>query len=65
LKDKFLLSENLKDQKVFMHMIMMLQNFWTHCVGLSQLSSTYYPVFHNIGDDMLLICLFKFLVYLD
>jgi hypothetical protein len=31
----------------------MLHNFHTRQVGLNQLRSTYYPVFVNIGDNVL------------
>jgi hypothetical protein len=30
-----------------------LLNFRTHNVGLNQLTSTYYPNFHLVGDDVL------------
>jgi hypothetical protein len=31
----------------------MLLNFRTRTVGLNQLTSTYYPNFHLVGDDVL------------
>jgi hypothetical protein len=53
LKDKLLLSDTIEDRKIFLHAITMLHNFRTHRVGLNQLSSTYYPVFVNVGDNVL------------
>jgi len=53
LKDKLLLSDTIEDRNVFLHAITMLHNFRTCRVGLNQLSSTYYPVFVNVGDNVL------------
>jgi hypothetical protein len=53
LKDKLLLSDTIEDRNVFLHAITMLHNFRTRRVGLNQLSSTYYPVFVNVGDNVL------------
>jgi len=53
LKDKLLFSQEMADRKAFLHMISMLLNFRTRTVGLNQLSSTYYPNFHLVGDDVL------------
>jgi hypothetical protein len=53
LKDKLLLSDIIEDRNVFLYAITMLHNFRTHRVGLNQLSSTYYPVFVNVGDNVL------------
>jgi hypothetical protein len=53
LKDQMIFSKNMEQQKVFLHLIAMLLNFWTHRVGLNQLSSTFYPTFEAVGDDAL------------
>ncbi len=53
LKDKLLILDTIEDRKNYLHAITMLHNFHTHQVGLNQLSSTYYPVFDNVGDDVL------------
>jgi len=53
LKDKLLFSQEMADRKAFLHMISMLLNFRTRTVGLNQLTSTYYPNFHLVGDDVL------------
>ncbi len=53
LKDKLLFSQKMADRKAFLHMISMLLNFCTCNVGLNQLTSTFYPNFHLVGDDVL------------
>jgi hypothetical protein len=53
LKDKLLFSQEMADCKALLHMISMLLNFRTCNVGLNQLTSTYYPNFHLVGDDVL------------
>ena len=53
LKDKLLILDTIEDRKNFLHTITMLHNFRTRQVGLNQLSSTYYPVFDNVSDDVL------------
>jgi hypothetical protein len=53
LKNKMLFSQEMADQKAFLHMISMLLNFWTRNGGLNQLTSTYHPSFHLVGDDVL------------
>jgi hypothetical protein len=50
LKDWMIFSENMEQQKVFLHLMAMLLNFQTHRVGLNQLSSTFYPTFEVVGD---------------
>jgi hypothetical protein len=53
LKDRLLFSENIADRKVFLHLIPMLLNFRTRNVGLNQLTSTFYPNFEEVGDNVL------------
>ena len=53
LKDTLLFSEEMTDRKVFLNLIPMLLNFRTRHVGLNRLTATYYPTFHQVGDDVL------------
>ena len=53
LKDKILFSQTIADRNVFLHLIPMLLNFRTRRLGLSQIMSTFYPVFHAVGDNVL------------
>jgi hypothetical protein len=53
LYDRLLFSESIEHHKVFLHLIAMLLNFWNRQVGLNQLSSTFYPMFQEAGDDAL------------
>jgi len=53
LKDTLFFSEEMTDRKVFLDLIPMLLNFRTRHVGLNQLTATYYPTFHLVGDDVL------------
>ncbi len=50
LKDTLLFSETVEDWKVLLLTIMMLLNYWTCNDGLTQLPSTYYPIFNKIGN---------------
>jgi hypothetical protein len=53
LKDTLLFSEEMTDCKAFLNLLPMLLNFRTRHVGLNQLTATYYPNFHLVGDDVL------------
>jgi len=53
LKDTLLFSEEMTDRKVLLNLIPMLLIFRTRHVGLNQLTATYYPTFHLVGDDVL------------
>ena len=53
LKDRFLFLEGSDDRRIFLHLISMLLNYRTSSIGLNQLQSTFYPIFHNVGDNAL------------
>jgi hypothetical protein len=53
LKDTLLFSEEMTDHKAFLNLIPMLLNFRMWHVGLNQLTATYYPTFHLVGDYVL------------
>ncbi len=53
LKDKLLFSQTIADRNVFLHLIPMLLNFRTRRLGLSQIMTTFHPVFHAVGDNVL------------
>jgi hypothetical protein len=53
LKDTLLFSEEMTDCKALLNLLPMLLNFRTWHVGLNQLTATYYPTFHLVGDDVL------------
>ncbi len=53
LTDKLLYTDSVEACLVLSHTIAMLLNFRTHCVGLNQLSSTYYPMYNVAGDEVL------------
>jgi len=53
LKGRLIFSEDVDHQNVFLHLIAMLLNFRTRRVGLNHLSSTFYPTFEVVGDDVL------------
>jgi len=53
LKDRFLFSDDRQDRRIFLHLVSMLLNFRTTFVGLNQLESTFYPLFDQVGDDVL------------
>ena len=48
LKDRLIFSEDADHRNVFLHLIAMSCR-----VGLNQLSSTFYPTFEVVGDDVL------------
>jgi hypothetical protein len=53
LKDRFLFSDDRQDRRIFLHLVSMLLNFRTTFVGLNQLQSTFYPLFDQVGDDVI------------
>ncbi len=59
LKDQLLFSACLANYKGFSPLIMILLIFRTCRVGLNQLSSTFYPMFHEAGDYVLDTTLLK------
>jgi hypothetical protein len=53
LKDRFLFSDDRQDRRIFLHLVSMLLNFRTTFVGMNQLESTFYPLFEEVGDNVL------------
>jgi hypothetical protein len=53
LRDTLLFSEEMTDRKALLNLLPMLLNFQMQHLGLNQLTATYYPTFHLVGDDVL------------
>jgi hypothetical protein len=53
LKDKLFFSQTIADCKAFLHLIPMLLNFRAGQIELSQIMTTFYPIFHAVNDNVL------------
>jgi hypothetical protein len=56
VKDHILISNDTVDCNGFLHIIPMILNLRTKCMGLNQVRSAFYPKYDLLGENAIDVC---------